>query len=65
VAALDANEAKGVSAEKVAGVIVGAIEADRPKRFYAVGSNAPVVFAFRRFASRGLAEKIMARKHGV
>ncbi len=65
VAALDANEATGVPAEKVAEVIVGAIEADRPKRLYAIGSNAPVVFTFRRLASRELAEKIMARKHRV
>ena len=62
---LDANEARGISAEKVAATIVRAVEADRPRRFYAVGSNAPLVFALRRIAPRGLVERIVARKHGL
>jgi len=65
VSALDANERKGIPAEKVAATIVAAIEAERPKRLYAVGSNAPLVFALRRLAPRELVERIVARKHGL
>ena len=62
---LDANEARGISAEKVAAIIVTAIEADRPQRLYAVGSNAPFVFAFRRIAPRELVERLVHRRHGL
>lgn len=65
VDALDANEARGISAEKVAATIIGAIEADRPRRLYAVGSNAPLVFALRRVAPREFVERMVARKHGL
>jgi len=65
VSHLDANEAKGISAEKVAATILTAIEADKPKRLYAVGSNAPLVFALRRLAPREVVEQIVARKHGL
>ncbi|WP_199827680.1 SDR family oxidoreductase [Streptomyces specialis] len=65
LAALDRNEAKGISAERVAATVVKAIEVPRPKPLYAVGSNAPVVFALRRIASRSTVEKRVARKHGL
>ncbi len=65
LAALDRNERAGTPAERVAATIVRAIEAARPRPRYAVGSNAPVVFALRRVAPARLAEKIMHRRHGL
>ncbi len=65
VDALNANEAKGLSAERVAATVVGAIEARRPRPLYAVGSNAPVVFALRRLLPRALMLRLVARKHGL
>lgn len=62
-AKLDANEAIGIPAEKVAHTILTAIEAQRPKAFYAVGSNAPLVFTLRRLLSHGAAERLVTRKH--
>ncbi len=63
--ALDRNEKAGTSAERVAATIVTAIEARRPRQRYAVGSNAPFVFALRRLAPVGLVEKITHRKHDL
>ncbi|MFI7385044.1 SDR family NAD(P)-dependent oxidoreductase [Streptomyces sp. NPDC049813] len=65
LAALNRNEARGVSAEKVAAKVVGVVEAGRPRGFYAVGSGAPVVFAVRRVVSRGVSEGLVARRHGL
>ncbi|MGY0017604.1 SDR family oxidoreductase [Streptomyces sp. cg35] len=65
LAALNANEAKGISAEKVAAKILTAIEAPRPRPLYAVGSNAPVAFALRRLLPRGASERLVARRHGL
>lgn len=62
---LDANERSGITADTVAATVLKAIDADRPKQLYAVGSNAPLVFALRRIAPRGIVEKIVARKHGL
>lgn len=62
---LDANERSGITADRVAETVLAAIDADKPKSLYAVGSNAPVVFALRRIAPRGLVEKMIARKHGL
>jgi short-subunit dehydrogenase len=62
---LDANERAGISAAKVARTVVGAIEADRPKQLYAVGSNAPAVFALRRVLPREVVERLVARRHGL
>ncbi|WP_017584864.1 SDR family oxidoreductase [Nocardiopsis ganjiahuensis] len=62
---LNANEAKGIPAERVAATVVGAIEAKRPRPLYAVGSNAPVVFALRRLLPRAVMLRIVARKHGL
>jgi short-subunit dehydrogenase len=63
--ALDRNERAGVAAERVATVIVKAVEAARPKPRYAVGSNAPLAFALRRVLPATLAEKIVHRKHDL
>lgn len=62
---LDANERAGISAGRVAQTILEAIEADRPKPLYAVGSNAPLVFALRRVVPRTLVERMVARRHGL
>jgi short-subunit dehydrogenase len=62
---LDANERAGVSAETVARTVLGAIEAARPRPLYAVGSNAPVVFALRRAVPRSVVERLTARRHGL
>ncbi|GIF05094.1 SDR family oxidoreductase [Actinoplanes siamensis] len=63
--ALDRNEKAGIPAERVAATIVTAIEADKPRQRYAVGSNAPFVFALRRVAPVRLVEKITHRRHGL
>jgi short-subunit dehydrogenase len=65
LAALDRNERAGVSAERVAEVILKAIEAPRPKPRYAVGSNAGLVFALRRVLPPTLAEKLVHRRHDL
>jgi short-subunit dehydrogenase len=65
IAALDANERKGISAETVAATVLTAIDADTPRSLYAVGSNAPLVFALRRIAPRTVVEKMVARRHGL
>lgn len=65
LAKLDHNERTGTSPEKVAATIVAAIEARRPKPLYAVGSNAPLVFALKRIFPASLVHRIVARKHGL
>jgi short-subunit dehydrogenase len=65
LAALDRNERSGVPADRVAATIVKAIEAPRPRPRYAVGSNAPLVFALRRVAPASLAEKLTHRRHDL
>jgi NAD(P)-dependent dehydrogenase (short-subunit alcohol dehydrogenase family) len=62
---LDANERAGISADEVAAKILEAIDADPPRSFYAVGSNAPVVFALRRIVPRAVVERMVARRHGL
>jgi short-subunit dehydrogenase len=62
---LDANEREGITAERVARTIVEAIEADEPAPLYAVGSNAPAVFALRRALPRRAVERIINRAYGV
>jgi NAD(P)-dependent dehydrogenase (short-subunit alcohol dehydrogenase family) len=65
VTALDRNERAGVTPARVAGVIVGAIEAARPRPRYAVGSNAPFAFALRRMLPATLTEKAVHRRHDL
>jgi short-subunit dehydrogenase len=62
---LDRNERSGIPAAKVAETVLEAIDAERPKPLYAVGSNAPVVFALRRAVPRAVVERIVARRHGL
>lgn len=65
LAALDRNERAGTQADQVAAVIVRAIENPRPKQRYAVGSNAPIVFAGRRLLPSSLVEKLTHRRHDL
>jgi short-subunit dehydrogenase len=65
LAALDRNEKAGTGPDQVAAVIVKAIEATRPRQRYAVGSNAPIVFALRRVVPLSLAEKLTHRRHDL
>jgi short-subunit dehydrogenase len=65
IAKLDAREATGISAERVAATVLTAIEADRPKPLYAVGSRAPVVFALQRLLPRQTLHQFVARQFGV
>ncbi|MGX6601394.1 SDR family oxidoreductase [Micromonosporaceae bacterium Da 78-11] len=65
LAALDRNERAGTSAQRVASTVLTAIEADRPRPRYAVGSNAPLVFALRRVLPAGLVEKVTHRRHDL
>ncbi|TWP38694.1 SDR family oxidoreductase [Leekyejoonella antrihumi] len=62
---LDRKERAGIGADQVAATVVDAITADRPKPLYAVGSNAPVVFALRRLVPRGILEKVVNRQFGL
>lgn len=62
---LNGNEAKGISAARVAATVLTAIEADPPAVLYAVGSRAPLVFTLRRIAPRGVVEKLISRAHGL
>jgi short-subunit dehydrogenase len=62
---LDANERAGITAATVADTVLAAIRAEKPRPLYAVGSNAPVVFALRRIAPRAVVERLTARRHGL
>ncbi|WP_066064159.1 SDR family oxidoreductase [Frankia sp. EI5c] len=65
LAALNANEANGITAGAVAATVLRAVEARHPKPLYAVGSNAPLVFALRRLLPRSAVERAVARRHGL
>lgn len=58
-------DAGGISAKKVATRIAKVAAEPDPKPLYAVGSNAPVVFALRRVLSRRTVERMMARRVGL
>ena len=62
---LDGNEREGVLPERVARTIVDAIEEKAPASLYAVGSNAPAVFALRRALPRGAVERVVGRMYGI
>ena len=62
---LDGNEREGVAPERVARTIVDAIEEKAPASLYAVGSNAPAVFALRRALPRGAIERVVGRMYGI
>ncbi|RVW02090.1 SDR family oxidoreductase [Rhodococcus xishaensis] len=59
------NEDLGIRPDRVAALVVKAIEANKPKPLYAVGNKAPLVFTARRLAPRTAVEKMMARFHGL
>ncbi|MEV4234726.1 MULTISPECIES: SDR family oxidoreductase [unclassified Nocardia] len=63
--ALDRQQAKGITPQRVAATIVSAVEASRPRPLYAVGSNAPAMFALRRLLPRTVIEKVIARAYGL
>ena len=62
---LDGNERSGISADTVARTVLSAIDADKPKQLYAVGSNAPAVFTLRRILPRSAVERMVHRRHGI
>jgi NAD(P)-dependent dehydrogenase (short-subunit alcohol dehydrogenase family) len=62
---LDSNEREGVAPERVARTILDAIEEKAPASLYAVGSNAPAVFALRRALPRGAVERVVGRMYGI
>lgn len=62
---LDRNEREGIPAQTVAATIVKALEADRPRQFYAVGSRSRLAFALKRVLPRELMSTIVARQHGL
>jgi short-subunit dehydrogenase len=63
--ALDRNERHGTAPESVAETIIAAVEADRPAPRYAVGSNAPLVFALRRLLPATVIERVTHRRHDL
>lgn len=65
LAVLNRNEAAGTPPDRVAATIVAAVEAERPKPLYAVGSRAPLVFALRRLLPRTTAESVIAKNYGL
>ncbi|GAA1120017.1 SDR family NAD(P)-dependent oxidoreductase [Nocardiopsis composta] len=65
LAALNANEVNGISADRVAATVLKAVDSPRPRPLYAVGSNAPVVFALRRLLPRTAVERMVSRRHGL
>ena len=62
---LDGNERNGISPDTVAKTVLAAIDAPKPKQLYAVGSNAPMVFALRRLLPREAVERMVHRRHGI
>lgn len=62
---LDHNERTGIRPEKVAALILQAVDAERPKPLYATGSRAPVVFSLRRLVPGAVIERVVARMHGL
>lgn len=65
MAVLDAKMGQGITPEKVAKTIVAAVDSDRPRPLYAVGSNAPLMFAVRRILPRTVMERLIASTHGL
>jgi NAD(P)-dependent dehydrogenase (short-subunit alcohol dehydrogenase family) len=62
---LDRNEKDGIAPARVARTVLRAIDADEPDELYAVGSNAPTVFALRRALPRSVVATVVARKFGI
>lgn len=62
---LDANEARGISPERVAQEVLKAVRAENPRPLYAVGSMAPVVFPLSRALPTAWMHRLINRKHGL
>ena len=65
IGALERNESSGIAADPVAATILEAVESDRPKALYAIGSNAGPAFLMKRLTPASLVEKVIARRHGL
>lgn len=65
IARLDAREAAGIPAEEVAGQVMDAIRARRPRPLYAVGGGSRVAFAMKRVLPDSVSERILNRQFGV
>lgn len=62
---LNANEKKGISADRVATEIMKAVTDPRPKPFYAAGSSAGLAFPASRLLPRDAMHGIIAKRHGI
>lgn len=62
---LDANEATGISAEQIAGVVKREIESDRPVALTAEGSKAQLVGPLTRLIPTQATLRLMCRVHGL
>jgi short-subunit dehydrogenase len=62
---LNANEAKGISADEVADEIMEAVTDPRPKPLYAAGSSAGIAFPASRLLPRDAMHGIIAKRHGI
>ncbi|MDP9792772.1 NAD(P)-dependent dehydrogenase (short-subunit alcohol dehydrogenase family) [Catenuloplanes nepalensis] len=65
LAALQRNERAGIPPGRVAATILKAIEDQKPRRRYAVGSRAPLVFALRRLLPAAVLERGTHRLHDL
>lgn len=65
ISRLDAREAAGISAEEVAGQVMDAIRARRPRPMYAVGGGSRAAFAMQRLLPQTVTERILNRQFGV
>lgn len=62
---LNRNEARGISAERVAREALRALRAARPRPHYAVGSMAPVAFTLSRVVPQQVMLNIISAKHDL
>lgn len=62
---LDANEATGISTAELVETLLRAVDADRPRAFYAAGSSAPTAFAAQRALPAEIMHNIVHRRHGL
>ncbi|GAB3078228.1 SDR family oxidoreductase [Corynebacterium aquatimens] len=63
--ALDANESRGITAERVAREILKPISATRPRPHYATGSMAPVAFPLSRVVPQQVMLNVLSAKHDL
>lgn len=62
---LNGNEAKGISADRVAAEIMEAVTDPRPKPLYAAGSSAGLAFPASRLLPRDAVHGLIAKRHGI